>query len=376
MRAPACSTMSVPSFPCLLLGVLLVACGDDAATAPKALPVFTRVSAGIGHTCGLTADGTAYCWGSNTSGNLGGGDGSSDGHLVRVRGGLHFTSLSAGALHTCGVTASGATYCWGLNQQSQLGDGTVTADRSTPVRVVSANFVAVTAGASHTCGLMANGEAYCWGGNDYGQLGDGTRESRQSPRAVTGGHRFTSLEASHFHSCGITTAGPTYCWGAGDRGRLGDGTGVATVRSSPIRVAGDVTFTALAATHGAGGCGLSAGGVAWCWGWNSDGELGDGTRTDRWVPVPVAGGLVFRELGGGGEGFTCGLTTAGLAYCWGDNQFQQLGDGTSIDRLTPVPLPVDRSFTSLALGAAHGCAADGRAALHCWGQLGAPTLEP
>jgi alpha-tubulin suppressor-like RCC1 family protein len=137
--------------------------------------------------------------------------------------------------------------------------------------------------------------------------------------------------------CGLTTAGDPYCWGYNRFGRLGDGSPEETIRQDPGPVVGGLKFSAISvSTYHV--CGLTSAGAAYCWGQNG-GALGDGTTITRFTPVPVQGGLTFRALSVGSS-HTCGLTTAGDAYCWGDNQFGQIGDGTTTTRLTPVPVSI------------------------------------
>jgi alpha-tubulin suppressor-like RCC1 family protein len=234
---------------------------------------FVTVTAGLNHTCGLTADGLAYCWGRNTFGQLGVGDTTRRLTPVAVAGGLRFASLRAMSLHTCGLTGLGAAYCWGLNDSGQLGDGTQTY-RYTPVAVKGGlTFVSLSDGdyPTHTCGLTSGGAAYCWGYNNTGQLGDGTTTERLTPVAVVGGLLFAELSGS----CGRTDAGAAYCWGG------------ETVNSlTPGLVPGGLKFTALS-LGGGHPCGLAAG-IMYCWGWNGYGALGDGTTTSRSSPTPVS----------------------------------------------------------------------------------------
>src|SRR3989454_744696 len=260
--------------------------GAKSPTQPAAPRPFTTVSAGGSHTCRVSADGAAYCWGSNGNAQLGNGDTAprSSPVPVPVAGGVSFAAVSAGYFHVCGVTAAGAAYCWGSGYEGQLGNGTRWGRLSPTLVVGGVRFAAVSAGMRHTCGVTAAGAAYCWGENDVGQLGDGTRSGRLSPALVAGGVRFAAVSAGRGHTCGVTAAGAAYCWGENDVGQLGDGT--TTNRSSPVPVAGALSFTAMSAGSGHT-CGVTATGAAYCWGANLDGRLGERTTTNHARPVLV-----------------------------------------------------------------------------------------
>ena len=331
---------------------------------------FAAVSPGEQHTCGLTTDGTGYCWGDNTDGQLGDGTASSIARLTpaSVAGRLVFAALSAGFRRTCGIATGSAAYCWGYNGEGYLGDGTMT-NRLSPAAVTGGlAFAAVNASSSHTCGVTTAGAAYCWGANSYGQLGDGTTTPRTRPTAVLGGLTFASVATGYAHTCGVTTGGAVYCWGYNGAGELGDGTKIDRV--IPAAVASGLTFGSLSAGsfHT---CAVTTGGAAYCWGQNVSGELGDGTAIGRTSPVAVLGGLTLAAVSTG-SAHNCGVTPDGIVYCWGRNGEGELGDGTTTDRSRPTLatslVTAGLNVAMLRTGAFHTCVVTTGSAAYCWGK--------
>jgi hypothetical protein len=309
----------------------------DGTTSPHNVPrevagglSVALVSGGFNHTCGITSAGAAYCWGSNGSGRL--GDGTTTPRTVPgpIWNGLAFTGISAGSAHTCG-TASGDAYCWGYGPSGQLGYDS-TANSFVPVPVSGGLvFGGVSAGGDHTCGVTTGGVAYCWGAGGYGQLGTGSTARDSIPRQVV--VNLATVQAGTWHACGLAPAGAAYCWGLNMDGQLGSGTGN-QLDSVPNAVAGGLTFATLSvgSYHT---CGITTSGATYCWGFNAQGRLGDGSTTNRNTPVPVSGGLTFLSVEAG-ESHTCGITVGGRVYCWGANFYGDLGDGTFTESHVPV----------------------------------------
>lgn len=334
------------------------------------------IEAGRNHTCALTREGEAYCWGYNADGQLGDGSRESRRSPVAVAGEHRFASIRGGVSHTCGVTPGGKGYCWGWNSSGQLGDGGEER-QARPVAVQGdLLFGSISPGQSHTCGLTRSGEAYCWGQGYLGQLGiEPAPQWSPTPVRVQGDHRFVSLEAGDDFTCALAREGEAYCWGASGHGQLGSGVDSISIR--PVQVAGG-PFRSLTvgASHA---CGVTREGRAYCWGDNEWGQLGDGTRERRTRPVPARSDLAFTSASAG-LGFTCGLLPGGKAVCWGQNVRGQRGDGTSGE---DPPAPGARvagglPFTSLAAGGWHACGISPDAAAYCWGwnedgQVGAAT---
>jgi alpha-tubulin suppressor-like RCC1 family protein len=301
---------------------------------------FRQVTAGWDHSCGVTTTDEAYCWGLNLDGILGTGGGPSTSRPVKVSGGLRFRGLEAGAWHTCGLTLAGKAYCWGNNTFGNLGDGTTT-HRSVPVAVLGNHtFTQISASWEHTCAIKASGEAWCWGANRFGQLGIGNTISRkQRPTKVVAGLLFAQISTGgmqqHGTTCAVTMADKAYCWGDGSVGQRGDGT-LSEKQYTPMAVSGSQLFRRISVgfVHV---CAITTGNRAWCWGNNFSGQLGDGTTMPRTRPVRVAGTLAFAQVSAGSE-WTCGVTTGGAGYCWGLGLDGALGNGTTDDRHTPTPI--------------------------------------
>jgi alpha-tubulin suppressor-like RCC1 family protein len=358
-------------------------CGDD-PPAPTGIPdgpasaqgltatalafVQMAASTGQGHSCGITGDGRLYCWGSNTSGQI--GDGTTIQRLVPVPigGTLRFSQVNAGYDFTCAVTTDGRAYCWGANsfdqQGGQLGDGTLMR-RLRPVAVMGGHlFRQVTGGLAHTCGVATDDRLWCWGGNATGQIGDGTITRRPQPVPIGGALRFRTVDAGWNHTCGITIDDRAWCWGLNKDGAVGDSTKV-TTRLVPVLVAGGRRYR----TVDAGGfhtCAVTLADRAFCWGYNLFGQIGDSSSITRHWPRAVKGGLSIRDLSTGAY-HTCAVTTVNIPYCWGENQSGQLGTGNFIERHTPILVGGGRRFDQVSGGSAHTCAKTPAGRGYCWG---------
>jgi alpha-tubulin suppressor-like RCC1 family protein len=298
-----------------------------------------QLSAGRYHSLGVTQAGIAYAWGVNGNGQLGINLGitANRSSPVTVAGGItNWQQLSAGGAHSLGVTQGGIAYAWGANGFGNLGDNTIT-ERSSPVTVVGGitNWQQLSAGDNYSLGVTQGGIAYAWGSNSSGRLGDNTVTSRRSPVTVVGGiTNWQQLSAGTDHSLGVTQGGIAYAWGSNSSGRLGDNT--ATSRSSPVTVVGGITNWQQLSAGRYHSLGVTQAGIAYAWGFNDSGRLGDNTLTTRSSPVTVVGGITNWQQLSAGRYHSLGVTQGGIAYAWGFNGSGRLGDGTTTNRSSPV----------------------------------------
>ncbi len=314
--------------------------------------------------------------------------------------------LDAGALHACAVLADGTVRCWGFGANGRLGYGNTSTigDDETPASVGPVNLgahkaTAITAGSSHTCAILDDGSVRCWGFGASGQLGYGNTTNVGDTAASTpdnvgpvnlGGHKATAIAAGSLHTCAILDDGSVRCWGFGASGQLGYGntTNVGdTAASTPDNV-GPVNLGGHKATAIAAGslhtCAIVDDGSLWCWGQNTNGQLGYGNTTnvgDTAATTPDKVGPV--NLGAhkataitAGSSHTCAILEDGSVRCWGFGFSGQLGYGntanagdtaaTTPDKLGPVNLGA-HTATAITAGSVHTCAILEDATVRCWG---------
>lgn len=391
-----CSRLADPTpMPRLLFLVLPLALGGCATSVPSAprpspksapatpsnahlLDDVRQVSAGTTHTCALRADGSVWCWGDNSVGQLGDGSLQSSSTPVRVRALPPARCVSAGARSTCAATLEGEVYCWGANSVGQLGDGEVANGRPSPVRVAGLEHAWITAGshvAERHCAITDGGRLACWGRLTT-LAGDGRPViASRVPSLERGVQDAIAVAIGGGHECVLTEEGTVSCRGFGAFGELGDASLDLEDRFIPIRSLAQVGSIAAGERHT---CAVRTDGDAWCWGDNDEGQLGTGGRSSFTVPRRVDLPAPVRTVVAG-HAHTCALGEHGNVYCWGDNTHGQLGDGGQRAAPEPQVVRLRARVHDIAAGARHTCALLASGAVQCWGdnlggQLGDGTV--
>ena len=347
--------------------------GDGTTTARKT-PVqagtgtqWVSATAGQNYTLAVRTDGTLWAWGDNSSsGQLGDGTTTNRSAPVQVGTGTNWDSVSAGLLHTVAVKTDGTLWAWGNNGSGQLGDGTTT-NRSTPVQVgTSTAWASVAAGGTHTVALRTDGTLWAWGDNLRGELGDGTTTARSAPAQVGTAH-WASVAAGQHHTVAIKADHTLWSWGWNSLGQVGDGTTIN--RLSPVQVGTDTDWSSL----GVGGTtvhslAIKTNGTLWAWGFNRDGQVGNGTTTNQTSPVQVGTDTDWASAATG-QWHSLAVKANGTLWAWGNNESGQLGDGTTTSQSSPVPVAPGFSWVTPVGGYTHSIGA-GRV---CTGLLPART---
>ena len=292
---------------------------------------FTQVAAGQHHSCALDGDGAAWCWGDNAWGQVGADTSVLDvAEPFRVRTDLRFVQIAAGRWHSCGLTADGVVYCWGSDRGTGTGGEVRDTIYSTPQPVaLDGQYVAISSQFSSACALRDTGDLYCWGYSYRGELGAGEERGYHTTPLLVAGHQWSQVEAGRTSACALTASDAAYCWGTGWHGQLGNGDLLTT--DTPVAVAGGGRWASISA-GGTHACALTDAGVGWCWGKSERGALGTPPGAGEActygecfaTPVRVPTDLTFTTLQAGDD-YTCGITTGQALVCWGVREL--LGSG-------------------------------------------------
>jgi alpha-tubulin suppressor-like RCC1 family protein len=347
---------------------------------------WTAVAAGQYHSLAIRSGGSLFAWGYNNVGQVGDGTNTDRSSPVQI-GSSSWAAISAGESHSVAIASDGKLFAWGRASEGQLGNLSLTAI-SSPVQVgTSASWTVITGGRYHTAGINSNNISI-WGWNNYGQIGDNTTVNKSSP-VLLGGTAFpytqsipvqinssswTVVSAGGTHTAAIRSDSTLWTWGFNSSGQLGDGTTI--VRSSPVQI-GSSSWTAIVA-GGSHTLGISAN-LVYAWGLGTSGQLGDGTAVSKSSPVQI--GSSSWTIISAGDTQSIAIRTDGTLFTWGLNSSGQLGDATAVNRSSPVviggnadfysrssPIQVNsQSWAAVASGGAHTLAILNGGTLFTWG---------
>jgi alpha-tubulin suppressor-like RCC1 family protein len=337
-------------------------------------PITTAITGGDGFSLSLDKSGTVWGWGNNSSGTLGNGTTLDSLSPVKVSGlsGKTITAISARFLHSLALASNGTVWAWGNNSFGQLGNNSVN-DSSSPVQVMSGlagkTVTAIATGMSHSLALTSAGTVYAWGNNENGQLGVNSTTSRAIPVQVTGfsGKTIKAIAAGNSFSMALATDGSVWAWGYNSSGQLGDGTN--TTRLLPVILIGlsgkNITAIAAGNNHALA---LAADNSVWAVGANNSGQLGDGTYTNRsaWVRVKGLTDVTVKAIAAAND-HSYLLNLDGTVFASGENDRGQLGDGFTANRYLPDIVTGLSGINTISSGATNGLAVDTNGVVWSWG---------
>jgi prepilin-type N-terminal cleavage/methylation domain-containing protein len=349
--------------------------GIPVKTTPLTGQTFVSIDLRFGRACGITSIGKAYCWGYNGNGVIGNNSTSnalspSAVDMTGVLSGKTVESIHIGRSHTCAVASDNQAYCWGRNNYRQLGNNTTSANSLVPSAVYKDGVLSgktiknMYLNDDHTCVVASDDLAYCWGYNNNGQLGNNSTTNSQVPVAVDmsgvlAGKTIKSMSLGYEYTCAIASDDRIYCWGDNYYRQLGNG----NTTDSSVPVAVDWTGVLSGKTVksysniGDPGCAIASDDRVYCWGDNSDGQLGNGNTTDSSVPVAVdwtgvLSGKTARTFKNGPAGTACIIASDDRLYCWGNNEYGMLGNNTLNVSPYQSEVPVAVTWTGVLSGKA------------------------
>jgi alpha-tubulin suppressor-like RCC1 family protein len=316
------------------------------------------IAASTNNTCALASDHEVYCWGQNNNGQL--GNNTTTQSLVPVAvstsgvlSGKTVLALSGSGDTFCAIASDNNAYCWGWGYYGQLGNN-ATSDSSVPVAVSTSGVLSgktikyISASEDHVCAIASDNNAYCWGDDNEGALGNNSSTSSSVPVAVNtsgvlSGKTLTAISSGWDHTCAIASDSNAYCWGYNEGGQLGNNTTTQSLVPVAVSTSGVLSGkTILSLATGVDDtCAIASNNLAYCWGDNADGNLGNNSTTNALVPVAVytsgvLSGLTINAISTSWN--TCVIASDGNSYCWGYNSFGQLGNNISGVNVNQVPV--------------------------------------
>jgi alpha-tubulin suppressor-like RCC1 family protein len=331
-----------------------------------AMSGFSKVVTGADFSCALKSDSTVWCWGLNSSGQLGDGTTTNRNRPVQVSGLTGVTDIDYGNDFSCALKSNSTVWCWGNGSFGQLGNG-ATSNSSTPVQVSGLTDVTqMSTGYGHACARKSDGTVRCWGWNILYNLGNGNTASSSTPVTPTGLSSVVSVRASSYGACAVLSDVTVRCWGAGNNGQLGNGgnTYSTSTKTQPTGLSGLASLGDFHANHF---CGVMSDTTLKCWGLNDHGQIGSGDTTNKLTPVAIAGFSGVASVSGNNH-TTCAVKSDGTPWCWGWGGFGMLGTGNDADQYVPTAVQGVTDVRQISSGYRHACAVLTDSTIKCWGR--------
>ena len=316
-------------------------------TPVKILSNVSYITCSENTSAAITTNGDLYCWGRFS------GNGNFNNQLtpVKILNDVSYITCSHGALpYNAAIITNGDLYCWGDNIHGQLGCGTSIGSQYTPVKVldnVSSIKIGIMSSSIYSAAITTNGDLYCWGDNRYGQIGNGsTNEYQTTPVKILSNVSFVNL-FFYGYSAAITTNGDLYCWGNNMCGQIGNGS--TENQTIPIKILSNVSsITSTYKDIRAFSAAITTNGDLYCWGSNNYGQVGNGSTKDQFTPYKVLSNVSFVYIYNF-DTFTCvaAITTNKDLYCWGSNEHGRIGNGSN-DPYQTTPYKVLSNVSSVA----------------------------
>jgi alpha-tubulin suppressor-like RCC1 family protein len=322
-------------------------------------PAIKIISARASHAMAIKDDGSLWAWGSGRYGQLGVGNNNVENTKpVRVGNDTWKDVASGGHIgeHSVGIKADGSLWAWGSNLYGQLGDGkggdySDEADRNTPVRIGTENtWRTVAAGCFHSVAIKTDGSLWAWGDNSSGQVGDGSTDTRNAPVRVGNDRNWKTVVAGFGFTVAIKDDGSMWAWGGNESGRIGVGSVEDNNYVTPTRIGTDNNWQYVSAGYDFA-LAVKTDGSLWAWGNNNFGQAGNGKSGDNAIePRPVKIGNDTWKTVAAGREHTLAVRTDGSLWAWGKNDEGQLGDGTNTNRSNPVRIGNDTNWLIATAG--------------------------
>ena len=324
-----------------------------------------NIDAGAYHICGIQTNGTLWCWGHNNYGQLGQGNTTDSSSPVKVGTDTDWDIVSSGYYFECALKTGNSLYCWGRNDDGELGIGSYN-NKYTPTQVgTSTNWTLISAGVGFACGENS-GDLQCWGDNEKRQLGIETSEDNVNIPTTVKTIDLNMISAGDSHNCIIDSDNNLFCMGYNYEWELGIGENEYFYTPQEISYSKSVSHFS---SGGRSSCLIDSDNHLYCFGESKDGKLGLGANTKAYYNTPqeVDNSNTWKDLSLNLK-HSCGIQTDGSLYCWGDNSNYQLGIGSSTSQSSPVLVgDGTENWFDISTGSSHSCAIKGTGELNCWG---------